>query len=164
MPLKLLEAVEDVNERQKRSLVEALVRRYGERFDGKTIALWGLAFKPRTDDVREAPALRLIREIVAKGGRIQGTDPQALDTAKERLVAAGVMNSVELMSDEYAACKGADALVLATEWNEYRAPDLVRIKEAMRGRHVFDGRNALVPEAVVDAGLIYRGMGRQQRS
>jgi UDPglucose 6-dehydrogenase len=160
--LAVARAAVHANEGPVRYLLEHMDRDLGG-FKGKLVAVWGLAFKPRTDDVREAPALRLIREIVTRGGRVQATDPQALETAKERLVAAGVMNSVELMRDEYAACKGADALVLATEWSEYRAPDLVRIKEAMRGRHVFDGRNVLVPDAVVDAGLVYRGMGRPQR-
>lgn len=129
----------------------------------KVIAVWGLAFKPRTDDVREAPALKLIREIVARGGRVQATDPEALGTSRDRLEAAGVLDSVKLVKDEYSACEAADALVLATEWSEYRAPDLPRIKGLMRGRHVFDGRNVLVPGAVVDAGLVYRGMGRPQR-
>ena len=160
--LAVARAAVHANEGPVRYLLEHMDRDLGG-FKGKLVAVWGLAFKPRTDDVREAPALRLIREIVTRGGRVQATDPQALATAKERLVAAGVMNAVELMPDEYAACKGADALVLATEWSEYRAPDLVRIKEAMRGRHVFDGRNVLVPDAVVDAGLVYRGMGRPQR-
>jgi UDPglucose 6-dehydrogenase len=129
----------------------------------KVIAVWGLAFKPRTDDVREAPALRLIREVVKRGGRVQATDPEAVATARGQLAADGVLDYVKFVSDEYAACEGADALVLATEWSEYRAPDLPRVKSAMRGRHVFDGRNVLVPGAVVDAGLIYRGMGRPQR-
>jgi len=132
---------------------------------GKTIAIWGLAFKPRTDDVREAPALRLIRELVKRGAKIRATDPEAIETAKERLEAGGgdVLASVTLLKDEYEACQGADALVLATEWSEYRAPDLPRIKAALRGRHLFDGRNVLVPDAVVDAGLVYRGMGRPKR-
>jgi UDPglucose 6-dehydrogenase len=132
---------------------------------GKVIAIWGLAFKPRTDDVREAPALRLIREVVKRGGSIRATDPEALGTARERLEASGgnLLEHVTLLKDEYEACKGADALVLATEWSEYRAPDLPRIKAALRGKHVFDGRNVLVPDAVVDAGLVYRGMGRPQR-
>jgi UDPglucose 6-dehydrogenase len=160
--LAVARAAVHANEGPPRYLLEHMERDLGG-FKGKVIAVWGLAFKPRTDDVREAPALRIIREIVARGGRVQATDPQALETARERLVAAGVMGSVELGSDEYAACKGADALVIATEWSEYRAPDLARIKEAMRGRHVFDGRNVLVPAAVVEAGLVYRGMGRQQR-
>jgi UDPglucose 6-dehydrogenase len=131
-------------------------------FGDKVIAIWGLAFKPRTDDVREAPALRLIKEIVKRGGRVQATDPEALETSRERLVAGGLMDKVTLVKDEYAACKGADALVLATEWSEYRAPDLPRIKAALRGKHLFDGRNAWVPQAIADAGLVYRGMGRPQ--
>jgi UDPglucose 6-dehydrogenase len=129
----------------------------------KVIAVWGLAFKPRTDDVREAPALRLIKELVAKGARVQATDPQALETAGESLQRMGILDRVQLVKTEYEACKGADALVLATEWSEYRAPELGKIKELMRGRHVFDGRNVLVPGAVVDAGMVYRGMGRPRR-
>ena len=129
----------------------------------KVIAVWGLAFKPRTDDVREAPGLRLIREVVKRGARVQATDPEALNTARTQLQLDGVLDQVKLVDNEYAACEGADALVLATEWSEYRAPDLPRIKSAMRGRHIFDGRNVLVPGAVVDAGMIYRGMGRPQR-
>jgi len=130
----------------------------------KVIAVWGLAFKPRTDDVREAPAIRLIREVVKRGGRIQATDPEALGTSRVSLQHYGVLDHVKLIENEYAACEGADALVIATEWSEYRAPDLPRVKAAMRGRHVFDGRNVLVPNAVVDAGLVYRGMGRPQRA
>ncbi len=130
----------------------------------KVIAVWGLAFKPRTDDVREAPALKLIREAVKRGARVQATDPEALGTAKHQLGLDGVLDKVTLVEDEYAACEGADCLVLATEWSEYRAPDLARIADTMRGRHVFDGRNVLVPGAVVDAGLVYRGMGRPQRT
>jgi UDPglucose 6-dehydrogenase len=150
------------NEGPVKHLLEHMERDLGG-IKGKVIAVWGLAFKPRTDDVREAPALRLIREVVARGGTVRATDPEALETARERLVASNVMGSVELIEEEYATCKGADALVIATEWSEYRAPDLARIKEAMRGRHVFDGRNVLVPAAVAEAGLVYRGMGRQQR-
>lgn len=127
---------------------------------GKIIAIWGLAFKPRTDDVREAPALKLIGELVKRGAKVNASDPEALETARERLEASSDMASVTLFKNEYDAVKGADALVIATEWNEYRAPDLPRVKELMRGRLVFDGRNIVVPEAVVDAGLRYRGMGR----
>lgn len=130
----------------------------------KVVAVWGLAFKPRTDDVREAPALKLIRDLVKRGARVQATDPEALGTAKNQLVLDDVLEHVKLVEDEYAACEGADCLVLATEWSEYRAPDLPRIANTMRGRHVFDGRNVLVPGAVVDAGLVYRGMGRPQRT
>jgi UDPglucose 6-dehydrogenase len=131
--------------------------------DGKTVAVWGIAFKPRTDDVREAPAIRLMQELVQRGATVHATDPQALETGKERIVAAGIGDKVSLFTNEYDACKGADALVVATEWNEYRSPDLPRVKELMKGRAVFDGRNALVPDAVADAGLVYRGMGRPRR-
>jgi len=127
---------------------------------GKTIAIWGLAFKPRTDDVRESPALKLIGELLKRGAKVQAADPEALDTARDALQRSGDIKGVQLFTDEYAAVEGADALVIATEWNEYRSPDLPRVKQLMRGRHLFDGRNVLVPAAVVDAGLRYRGIGR----
>jgi len=127
---------------------------------GKAVAVWGLAFKPRTDDVREAPALKLIEHLVNKGASVRATDPQARETALVRLKEAGIAEKVALSADYYEICRGADALVVATEWNQYRSPDFERIRELMRGRHVFDGRNCLVPESVKDAGLCYRGMGR----
>jgi len=127
---------------------------------GKTVAVWGLAFKPKTDDVREAPALRLIEHLVNKGVTVRATDPQARETALVSLKQAGIAEKVEISADYFEICRGADALVVATEWNQYRAPDFERIRELMRGRHVFDGRNCLVPESVKDAGLRYRGMGR----
>jgi UDPglucose 6-dehydrogenase len=130
---------------------------------GKTIAVWGLAFKPRTDDVREAPALRLIEKVVAKGARVRATDPHALDTARVRLEQQKITDRVTLLRDPYETCEGADALVIATEWSEFRAPDAQRLKATLRGRHVFDGRNALVPEEIVEAGLVYRGVGRPTR-
>ncbi len=126
---------------------------------GKTIAIWGLAFKPRTDDVREAAAIRLIEGLIAGGATVRATDPQALETTAASLARKGVVG-VTLLRDEYAICEGADALVIATEWNEYRTPDFDRLRTQMRGRHLFDGRNILVPEAVADAGFRYRGMGR----
>jgi len=126
---------------------------------GKTIAIWGLAFKPRTDDVREAAAIRLIEGLVAGGALVRATDPQALETATASLTRKGIAG-VTLLRDEYATCEGADALVIATEWNEYRTLDFDRLRALMRGRHVFDGRNILVPEAVADAGFWYRGVGR----
>lgn len=129
---------------------------------GKTIAIWGLAFKPRTDDVREAAAIRLIAGLVARGAQVRATDPQALETAAASLAHKGIVG-VTLLPDEYAVCAGADALVIATEWNEYRTPDFERLRGLMRGRHLFDGRNVLVPEAVVGASFHYRGVGRPPR-
>lgn len=157
--LELASAAIRANEMPVRTLVAHMEEDLGG-IEGKVIAVWGIAFKPRTDDVREAPAIALMQSLIGKGARIRATDPQALETGRERLRMLGLLDSVELFKNEYDACKGADALVLATEWNEYRNPDLIRVRELMRGRHVFDGRNALVPQAVADAGLICRGMGR----
>jgi len=157
--LELASAAIRANEMPVRTLA-AHMQEDLDGIDGKVIAVWGIAFKPRTDDVREAPAIALMQDLIGKGARIRATDPQALETGRDRLRTLGLLDSVELFKNEYDACKGADALVIATEWNEYRNPDLVRVRELMRGRHVFDGRNALVPQAVADAGLICRGMGR----
>jgi UDPglucose 6-dehydrogenase len=146
--------------------VRAVVRHIEEALgsaDGKVIAVWGLAFKPKTDDVREAPALDLIESLVRLGARIRATDPAALETAKVRLEALGIADKVELFRDPYEACKGADALVIATEWNEFRSPDASRLKQALRGPFIFDGRNALVADDIVEAGLVYRGVGRPGR-
>jgi len=160
--LRVAEAATQANLIPVKALV-AHMERDLNGLDGRTVALWGLAFKPRTDDVREAPALRLITELRQRGVKINATDPQALHTAAERLGAMGMLDAVTLVKNAYEACEGADCLVIATEWNEYRSPDLERIKALMRGNWVFDGRNALVPEAVVAAGLNYRGMGRPVR-
>src|SRR5690606_19940405 len=100
--------------------------------DGKVVAIWGLAFKPRTDDVREAPALRLIGELKQRGAKVRATDPQARHTAAQKLEAMGALDSVTLVENEYDACEGADCLVIATEWNAYRAPDLARVRHLMR--------------------------------
>jgi UDPglucose 6-dehydrogenase len=153
------EAATKANEEPVRGVLQQIEAELGG-VAGKVIAVWGLAFKPRTDDVREAPALKLIEHLVNRGASVRATDPQARETAHERLVEAGVAGKVELFEDYYEACRGADALVIATEWNQYRSPDFERVRELMRGRHLFDGRNCVVPESVRDAGLRYRGMGR----
>jgi UDPglucose 6-dehydrogenase len=157
--LELSRAATVANEAPVADLVRHLEGALGN-LEGKVIALWGLAFKPRTDDVREAPALKLIERVVAKGARVRAMDPQALETAKSQLEHSKLMDKVELFTDPYEACKGADALVVATEWSEFRSPDAVRLKLLMRGRHVFDGRNTLVAGEIVEAGLVYRGVGR----
>jgi len=126
----------------------------------KVIAVWGLAFKPKTDDVREAPGIKMIAELVARGARIRATDPQARETARDSMARMGLLDRVEILDSEYETCRDADALLLATEWNEYRNPEFPRVRELLRGRHVFDGRNMVTPEAVAAAGLAYRGMGR----
>ncbi len=160
--LRVAEAATQANLIPVKSLVANMERDLGG-LDGKVIAVWGLAFKPRTDDVREAPAIKLITELKQRGAKVRATDPQAMETGKERLEAYGTLDIVTLVKNEYDACEGADALVVATAWNEYRSPDLERLKAIMRGNWVFDGRNALVPSAVAAAGLNYRGMGRPVR-
>ncbi len=126
----------------------------------KVVAIWGLSFKPNTDDVRESAALKLIQLLVNSGARIQATDPEAIETAKLQLEQMGIAGKVDLMRDEYDACKGADALVIATEWPEYRNPDFPRISEAMRGRNIYDGRNVLLRAAAAEAGLACFAIGR----
>ncbi len=159
--LDVVQSAITANEQPVRTLLHHMESALGG-LSGKQIALWGLAFKPRTDDVREAPALQLIAHLKEKGARVCATDPQAIDTARRSLEASGTLDIVQFVGDEYEACKDADALVIATEWNHYRSPDLQRIAGLMRGHWVFDGRNVLVPESVADAGLNYRGVGRPE--
>ncbi|HEX2736220.1 MAG TPA: UDP-glucose/GDP-mannose dehydrogenase family protein [Polyangiaceae bacterium] len=129
-------------------------------FAGKHVAIWGLAFKPRTDDVREAPAFALIEQLVGQGATVAATDPEALDTARQRLKHMGIVNGVALTADPYAACEGADALVLCTEWRQFNAPNVKRLSESMRGRLVYDGRNVWTPAEFHEAGFKYLGIGR----
>ncbi|HEY3233447.1 MAG TPA: UDP-glucose/GDP-mannose dehydrogenase family protein [Polyangiaceae bacterium] len=157
--LSVVEAALSANRAPVSTLVAHMQNDLGG-LENSTIAVWGLAFKPRTDDVREAPALRLILELDRRGAQVRATDPQAIETARAALLANGVSERVTLVQTPYEACQGADALVVATEWNEYRSPDFARVLELMRGRAVFDGRNILVREAVLEAGLTYRGVGR----
>ena len=127
---------------------------------GARVAIWGLAFKPKTDDVREAPALRLIEDLLKAGASVVGSDPEALETARAHFQQAGLAGKVELTADYYAATQGADALVVATEWLQYQSPDIERLARGMKRRFVFDGRNVLSPSGFKQAGFKYRGMGR----
>lgn len=162
VPVSVADAARAANEVPVQTLLKRMQQDLGD-VKGKVIAVWGLAFKPKTDDVREAAALRLIAELVRNGATIRCTDPQAQETADVWLKEHQVTQGVEMFDDLYETCRGADAVVLATEWNHFRAPDFTRVAKLMRGRHVFDGRNALVPESVAEAGLAYRGMGRPAR-
>lgn len=157
--LEMARAAIVANEAPVSDLVASL-ERVLSGLSGKVVAVWGLSFKPKTDDVREAPALRLIAELARRGVRIRATDPEALGTAGAALAELGLTAEVELFQDPYVAATGADALVVATEWSEYRSPDAARLSRELRGRHVFDGRNALVPQEIAEAGLVYHGTGR----
>ena len=159
LKMEVASAAVRANELPVRIMLAHMERDLGGLGD-KIIAVWGLAFKPKTDDVREAPGIKMIAELVARGARVRATDPQARETARESMARMGIIDRVEIVDGEYEACRGADALLLATEWNEYRNPEFPRVRELLRGRHVFDGRNMVVPGSVAAAGLAYRGMGR----
>ena len=159
MNLKLLDAVERVNYAQKHVLTQKIVKRFGEDLSGKTIALWGLAFKPNTDDMREAPSLVLIEDLVKRGAKIVAFDPVALVEAKHLL---GDNPGVKLASGAMEALDGADALAIVTEWKNFRAPDFAAMKVALKSPVVFDGRNLYEPETMREHGLEYYPIGRPQ--
>jgi UDPglucose 6-dehydrogenase len=151
---RILQAVEDVNVRQKHKMVGLLTAQLGS-LKGKTIAVWGLAFKPRTDDMREAPARTIIEGLLAGGARVQAFDPEATESAR-RIFG----DRVTYASKSYEALTGADALALVTEWNEFREPDFERMKKLMRQPLIVDGRNIYTPEAVRGHGFTYVSIGR----
>jgi UDPglucose 6-dehydrogenase len=161
MDLKLLDAVERVNYAQKHVLTQKIVKRFGENLAGKTIALWGLAFKPNTDDMREAPSLVLIEDLTKRGAKIVAFDPVALPEAKHLL---GNNASVTFASSAMEALNVADALAIATEWKTFRAPDFAAMKVALKLPVVFDGRNLYEPDAMRELGFEYYPIGRPQFS
>jgi UDPglucose 6-dehydrogenase len=150
----LLRGVERVNERQKRLLVEKAVKHFGS-LAGKTFGVWGLAFKPKTDDMREAPSVTIIEGLVGNGASVRAHDPVAAEVARRVL-----SDRVQVVADPYEAAQGADALFLVTEWNEFRQPDFERLKRVMRGSVVFDGRNIWDPGKLRSLGFTYYGVGR----
>jgi UDPglucose 6-dehydrogenase len=153
--LRIVPAVERVNDEQKRLLADRVKARFGADLRGKRIALWGLAFKPETDDVREAPALVVAEELRKAGATVVGTDPEALETFR---AVAG--DRIEYAKDPYEAAKGADAVVLCTEWNEYRTVDFERLKQAVRHPVIFDGRNVIDAPKARAQGFELHGIGR----
>jgi len=158
VPLRVLEAVVSVNDRQKHRLAEDIRRHFRGDLAGKRVALWGLAFKPGTDDLREAPALVVAEDLLAAGAEVVATDPVAIPAAQALLG-----QRVRFVASNYACAEGADALALITEWRDYRRPNFQRLAGLMRGKAVFDGRNIWEPADVCAAGLEYHGIGRTQR-
>lgn len=154
---RLLDAVEAVNQTQKEKLYELVARHFGGSLRGKTIALWGLAFKPNTDDMREAPSRRVLEQLWNAGAKVRAYDPEARQEAA-RLY--GQRDDFALCDEAYAALDGADALVIVTEWKAFWSPDFARIKATLRTPVVFDGRNIYEPSAVEAAGIAYYGIGR----
>jgi len=155
LEMLLLEATDRANERQKRVLAARVKRVLGDDLSGKTLAVWGLAFKPRTDDVREAPAHVIIEELLAAGAAVRVWDPEALETSRERLG-----DRVVYATGAYDACAGADALLVVTEWNEFRRPDFERLRGLLRRPLVFDGRNLFDPERMRELGFEHHALGR----
>ncbi|MDR1989779.1 MAG: nucleotide sugar dehydrogenase, partial [Acidobacteriaceae bacterium] len=151
---RILRAVEDVNVRQKTRLVEKVMAHFGN-VNGKTFALWGLAFKPKTDDMREAPAITIVEQLVAAGATVKAYDPEAMPTAARVLG-----NKVTLCERSYDALAGADALLVATEWPEFREPNFERIKSLLKSPVVFDGRNIYSPGQMRALGFTYFSIGR----
>lgn len=162
--LDILRAVESVNKRQKHVLVDKIVARYGANLTGKTFALWGLAFKPNTDDMRDAPSRTIIAELLQRGAHIRANDPVAMDEARRCLaldLPAAQLAAVTFHDQPMQALQGADALVIATEWKAYRSPDFAAIKAALRRPVIFDGRNLYEPADMREAGFHYEGIGRR---
>jgi len=158
LPLKLMLAVDEVNDAQKTVLFSKIQKHFGKELAGRTIAVWGLAFKPRTDDIREAPALTLIDSLLAAGASVRTHDPEATDNVK-----AIYGNKLYYADRPYGALEGADGLAIVTEWPEFRNPDFELIKKLLKGPVIFDGRNIYDERAMAQAGFTYYGIGRGKR-
>ena len=153
--MSILRAVLDTNERQKVRLVERVKELFGDDLSGHTFAVWGLAFKPRTDDMREAPAIEIINGLLEAGATIRATDPVAMDNAR------GIFGDrITFVEDDYAVAEGADALLVVTEWSEYRNPDFDRLAGLLRRKVVFDGRNLYNPIRMRELGFTHYSIGR----
>jgi UDPglucose 6-dehydrogenase len=159
MELAILEAVYDVNERQKNVPVDKVVARFGDTLAGRRFAIWGLAFKPNTDDMREAPSLVIIEALLARGATVNAYDPVALDVARGLL---GGRAGVTLCDSARAALHDCDALLIVTEWKEFRSPDFDAIRTELKQPVVIDGRNLYDPALAAGAGIEYYPIGRAQ--
>ena len=153
--LSVLDAVEEANHRQKRRLFEKLEVALDGNLSGRHVAVWGLAFKPNTDDMREAPSIDLIEALLSAGATVAAHDPAAMPEARRRLG-----DVIRYADSNYDALEGADALVIVTDWNEYRHPDFARIKSALRHPIVIDGRNLYGAERMRSLGFVYDSIGR----
>jgi UDPglucose 6-dehydrogenase len=164
--MQVVAATEQVNARQKTLLVDRLVNRLGEDLTGRKIAVWGLAFKPNTDDMREAPSRAVIKSLLQRGAQVTAYDPVAgheamvalkLDCADQE----GLLNNFTLVAHDMDALKGVDALMILTEWKNFHNPDFQAMKLSMRTPYILDGRNLYNPEALADLGIAYQGIGRR---
>ncbi|MAE47001.1 MAG: UDP-glucose 6-dehydrogenase [Planctomycetes bacterium] len=156
LDFKVLRSVESVNEDQKRLLVRQIKAEFGADLSGKRFGIWGLAFKPNTDDMREAPSLVVIEELLAAGATISAHDPEAMEFCRQHHLG----DRITYASNPMSAIDGADALVLVTEWNEFRRPDFEAIQKGLKQPIIFDGRNVWPKETLVEMGFKYHGVGR----
>src|SRR5450631_2618922 len=152
---KILNAVMDVNEKQKMHLIPKIKKYFGGKLKGKHFALWGLAFKPNTDDIREAPALFIIDALIKEGATLSVFDPEAMTNVK-----AQIGNSVKYGENQYEVLENADALIIATEWNEFRTPNFLKMVTSMKNKVIFDGRNLFDIHAIRELGFYYESIGR----
>lgn len=150
---KMLEAIEEVNNRQKHLVADKIIRRFGEDLSGKTFAVWGLAFKPQTDDMREASSITILNDLIEKGASICAYDPEAMEEARK------IFPSISYVQSKYDALSDADALILITEWKEFRSPDFDEISRRLKSPILFDGRNQYKEEKLRDHGFEYYQIG-----
>lgn len=153
---KILKAVEHVNAIQKLHLVQKIVSHFGDDLKGKHFAVWGLAFKPNTDDIREAPALEMIEALLTKGATVTAFDPEAMPNVKSLLG-----DKIQYAESQYEALDQADALIIATEWSEFRTPDFEAIETRLKQKAIFDGRNLFDVKQITDLGYYYESIGRK---
>lgn len=152
---QILNAVMDVNEKQKKHLIPKIKAYFNNDLKGKHFALWGLAFKPNTDDIREAPALYIIEDLLEAGATVSAFDPEAMNNVR------GILgDKIKYAENQYDALNGADALIIATEWNEFRTPDFIKIVKGLKYKAIFDGRNLFDVAAIKDLGFHYESIGR----
>lgn len=153
---RILKSVEEVNKDQKKIIVKKMINYFKSKLKNKLIAVWGLSFKPNTDDMREAPSITIINELLKRGAKIHAYDPVAVEEARKKFG-----TKVTYFENNYDALKGADALVIVTEWNEFRRPDFQKMKKLMRKTVIFDGRNIYDPDVMIETGFTYFGIGRR---
>lgn len=153
---KILNSVMDINDNQKKKLIEPVKKFFGGDISGKTIAIWGLAFKPYTDDIREAPALENITTLLSLGAKVKAYDPEAMENVKEIFG-----DKIQFAEDEYDALRDADALMIMTEWPVFRTPEFDKMAESLKNKVVFDGRNLYDPSQMQELGFVYHSIGRK---
>ena len=144
-----------VNELQKEVLSTKIIEHFEDNLNGKTIAVWGLAFKPETDDIREAPAITIISRLLNKGAKIKAYDPEAMENFRSQIT-----DQIEYCTDQYEAAIDADALAIITEWSVFRSPDFDKLKSLMKGNAIFDGRNVYDVDEIQSLNFYYKSIGR----